>query len=136
MKRLSEKEEQLMKIVWKLEKVFAKNVREALPDPKPHINTVATTMKRLADKGFLSYEDFGSTYRYSPAVSKKDYTNRFVKPLLAGLFGNSMKNMVSFFVEEEEVSPDELREIIEMIEKKENKNTSKRVGNMTKSKKG
>jgi predicted transcriptional regulator len=80
MKRLSEKEEALMNIVWRFERAFAKEVREALPDPKPHINTVATTLRRLADKGFLQYEDFGSTYRYSALVSRKEYTNRFVKP--------------------------------------------------------
>ena len=76
-------------------------------------------MKRLADKGFLKYEDFGSTYRYSAVLSKKEYTNKFVKPLLAGLFGNSMKNVVAFFAEEEEISLKELKEIIKMIEDKE-----------------
>jgi BlaI family penicillinase repressor len=117
-KRLSEKEEAFMKIVWKLNKAFAKNVREEFPDPKPHINTVATTLKRLADKGFLKYEDFGSTYRYSASISRQDYARRFVKPLLAGLFGNSMKNVVAFFAEQEEISLDELKDIIRMIEKK------------------
>lgn len=119
MKRLSEKEESLMKIIWRFKKAFAKDVREELPDPKPHINTVATTLRRLADKGFLKYEDFGSTYRYSAAISKKEYTNRFVKPLLAGLFGNSIKNVVSYFAEEEEISVTELKEIIKMIEGKD-----------------
>jgi BlaI family transcriptional regulator, penicillinase repressor len=115
---MSEKEESLMKIIWRLKKAFAKDVREELPNPKPHINTVATTMKRLADKGFLKYEDFGATYRYSAAISKKEYTNRFVKPLLAGLFGNSIKNVVTFFAEEEEISVEELKEIVKMIEEK------------------
>ena len=119
MKRLSEKEEALMNIVWRLERAFAKEVREALPDPRPHINTVATTLRRLADKGFLQYEDFGSTYRYSARISRREYTNRFVKPLLSGLFGNSIKNVVAFFAEEEEISPEELKEIIKMIENKE-----------------
>lgn len=118
MKRLSEKEEALMQIVWTLKKAFAKEVREELPEPKPHINTVATTMKRLADKGFLRFEDFGSTYRYSAAITKKEYTTRFVKPLLTGLFGNSMKNVVSFFAEEEDISVEDLKEIMDMIEKK------------------
>ncbi|PZR29468.1 MAG: transcriptional regulator [Citrobacter freundii] len=120
-RRLSEKEEALMQIVWDRKQAFAKEVREALPDPKPHINTVATMMRRLADKGFLTIEDFGSTYRYSPAVSKKDYTTLFVKPLLAGLFGNSIKNAVTFFAEEEEISAAELKEILDMIEKKRKK---------------
>lgn len=108
-----------MKIVWKLKKAFAKEVREEFPDPKPHINTVATTMRRLADKGFLKYEDFGATYRYFAAITKKEYTNRFVKPLLASLFGNSIKNVVAFFAEEDEISTDELKEIIKMIQEKE-----------------
>jgi BlaI family penicillinase repressor len=119
MKRLSEKEESIMKIIWRLKKAFAKDVREELPEPKPHINTVATTIRRLATKGFLKFEDFGSTYRYSAAISKKDYTNRFVKPLLAGLFGNSIRNVVAYFAEEEEISVKELKEIVRMIEKKE-----------------
>ena len=73
---------------------------------------------RLADKGFLKFEDFGSTYRYSAMISMEEYTRRFVKPLLNGLFDNSMKNMVTYFAEEEEISVKELKEIIKMIEKK------------------
>jgi len=118
MKRLSEKEEAIMQIIWKFKKAFVKDVREELPEPKPHINTVATMMRRLADKGFLKFEDFGSTYRYAAAVSKMEYTRKFVRPLLAGLFGNSMKDVVSFFAEEDEVSLAELKEIVKMIEDK------------------
>jgi BlaI family transcriptional regulator, penicillinase repressor len=119
MKRLSEKEEAILKTVWELKKAFAKEVREQLPNPKPHINTVATMMKRLTDKGFLKYEDFGGTYRYYAAISKKAYTNRFIKPLISGLFGNSIKNVVAFFADEEEISLEELKEIVSMIEKRE-----------------
>lgn len=108
-----------MHIVWTKGHAFAKEVREALPDPKPHISTVSTMMRRLAEKGFLSVEDFGSTHRYSATISMKDYTTRFVQPLLAGLFGNSIKNAITFFAEQEQVSVDELREIMEMIEQRE-----------------
>lgn len=118
MKRLSEKEEALMHIIWRLKKAFAKEVREELAPPRPHINTVATTLRRLADKGYLKIEDFGSTHRYAAAISKKEYTNRFLKPLLSSFFGNSMKNVVSFFAEEEEISTQELKEIIDIIEKR------------------
>ena len=118
MKRLSEKEEALMRIIWKEKKAFAKEVREALSEPKPHINTVATTLRRLADKGFLKFEDFGTTYRYSAAISQQQYNNNVVKPLLKGLFGNSIKNVVAFFAQEEEITKEELKEIIEMIDKK------------------
>ena len=121
MKRLSEKEELLMQIIWRMEKAFAKEVREAMPEPKPHINTVATTLQRLAGKGYLEFEDFGPTYRYSASISKTDYTRKFVKPILNSLFGNSIKNAVAFFAEEEEISASDLKEILDMIEKKKDK---------------
>ncbi|HVX51061.1 MAG TPA: BlaI/MecI/CopY family transcriptional regulator [Chitinophagaceae bacterium] len=118
MKRLSEKEEAIMKVVWQMGPVFSKEVRETLPEPKPHINTVATIMRRLSDKGFLNFEDFGGSYRYAAAVSQKHYNNTVVKPLVKGLFGNSIKNAVTFFAEEEDISLKELKEIIKMIEEK------------------
>jgi BlaI family transcriptional regulator, penicillinase repressor len=114
-RRLTEKEEEVMKVIWDRKKAFAREVREALPDPKPHISTISTMIRRLADKGFLKVEDFGSTHRYSPAISMKEYTRRFVKPLLSGLFGNSIKNAVSFFAEQEEISVEELQEIMDEI---------------------
>ncbi|MEZ5040512.1 MAG: BlaI/MecI/CopY family transcriptional regulator [Saprospiraceae bacterium] len=117
MKRLTEKEEAIMAIIWQMKKAFTKEVMEALPEPKPHINTISTTMRRMVDKGYLKVEDFGTTHRYYPAISKKAYTKSFIKPVLEGLFGNSFKNVVAFFAEEKEISPDELKEIIDMIEK-------------------
>ncbi len=121
MKRLSEKEELLMKVIWEKGKAFAKEVREELPNPKPHINTVATTLKRLVEKGYLKFEDFGTTHRYFAAISMKEYSNLFVKPLLAGLFGNSIRNVVAFFAEQEEISAKDLQEIMDMIKKKKAK---------------
>ena len=108
-----------MNAVWKLKNAFTKDVREHLADPKPHINTIATMMKRLVDKGFLKYEDFGSTYRYYAGVTKKEYTNKFVTPLLSKLFDGPFKNVVAFFAEEDEISVEELKEVIKMIEKRE-----------------
>lgn len=110
-----------MQIIWRMEKAFAKEVREAIPDPKPHINTVATTLQRMAGKGYLSYEDFGTTYRYWAAISKTEYTRKFVRPVLNSFFGNSIKNAVAFFAEEEEISASDLKEIMDMIEKKKSK---------------
>lgn len=107
-----------MKVIWQTGHAFSKEVREALPEPRPHINTVATIMRRLADKGFLRYEDFGGSYRYAAAISQKQYNNKVVKPLVKGLFGNSIKNAVAFFAEEEDISLKELKEIIKMIEEK------------------
>ena len=105
-----------MRAVWNLNKAFAKEVREEMPEPKLHINTISTMMKRLVDKGFLSYEDFGATYRYFPAISKKDYTSTYIRPELSRLFGGSIKDVVAFFAEEEEISIEELKEVIKLIE--------------------
>lgn len=108
-----------MRAVWKIDKAFAKEVREELPEPKLHINTISTMMKRLVDKGFLKYEDFGATYRYYPAISKKQYTTMYIRPELSRMFGGSIKGVVAFFAEEDEISVEELKEIIRMIEDKD-----------------
>ena len=121
MKRLTEKEEAIMTIVWDLGQAFVKEVRARLPEPKPHINTVSTAMRKMVTKGFLTIEDFGSTHRYHPAFSKEDYSAQILSPKLTGLFGNSYKNVVAFFVKEEKLSVDELKDVIRMIENEDTK---------------
>lgn len=121
MKRLTEKEEALMAIIWQKERAFAKEVRELLPTPKPHINTVSTALRKLVAKGVLQIEDFGSTHRYYPTISKEDYTAKFISPKLKGLFGNSVKNVVAFFAKEEKMSVEDLKDVIRMIEEEKDK---------------
>lgn len=110
-----------MQIIWQMEKAFAKEVWERHEAPKPHINTVSTVMRKLVDKGYLAYEDFGSTYRYYPLITKEEYTRNILGPKLATFFDDSYKNVVAFFAKEEQISEEDLREIIEMIEKKKGK---------------
>lgn len=116
MKKLTEKEEAIMAIVWGKGRAFAKEVRSNLPDPKPHINTVSTAMRKMVEKGILGVEDFGSTHRYYPQFSKEAYTKEILSPKLSGLFGDSYKNVVAFFVKEEQMSVDDLKDVIRMIE--------------------
>ena len=115
---LTKKEEAVMQIFWKLEKAFVREIRDHLPDPKPHANTVSTLVRRIEEKGYLAHEDFGSTYRYYPIISKETYTRQFLGPKIADVFGNSYKNVVAFFAEDEKVSKEELQEIIDLIEGK------------------
>lgn len=110
-----------MAVIWAEGRAFAKDVRAALPEPKPHINTVSTAIRKLKDKGFLEIEDFGSTHRYYPAISKEDYSAKVIGPKLTGLFGDSYKNVVAFFVKEEKLSVDELKDVIRMIEEEDDK---------------
>jgi len=120
MERLTNKEEELMKILWKLEKAFVKEIAANMPDPKPHYNTLSTVIRKLEDKGFVVHEAFGNTHRYFPLVKKADYKKKYMSSAIESYFENSYKNVVSFFAKNEKISVEELKEIIEQIEKNKN----------------
>lgn len=121
MEKLAPKEEEIMQVFWEIGKAFVKDVKAALPDD-PHYNTVSTIIRRLETKGFIAHEDFGSTYRYFPLISKEEYRSFFMKSAAKRFFSSSYKNMISAFVQEEKISPEELREILDFIESKDQKN--------------
>jgi len=118
MEKLTNKEEQIMQVLWKLKKAFVKEVVAELPKPKPHYNTVSTVIRKMEDKGFILHEIFGNTHRYYPCVSKEEYRKSYFSSATQNYFENSYKNVVSFFAKEEKISADELREIIKLIEEK------------------
>jgi len=120
MEKLTSKEEEIMHILWKLKKAFVKEVIADLPTPKPHYNTVSTVIRKMEDKGFVKHEAFGNTHRYYPSISKEDYRKRYFSTAINNYFENSYKNVVSFFAKEEKISIEELKEIIKIIENKEN----------------
>lgn len=120
MDKLTNKEEEIMRVLWKLEKAFVKEVIEELPEPKPHYNTVSTTIRNLEDKGYIGHRAFGKTHQYIPKVSKEDYRKRYMQKTIQQYFESSYKNVVSFFAKEEKISVEELKEIIEHIENKDN----------------
>ena len=116
MEKLTNKEEEIMHILWKLEKAFVKDVLAEITDEKPHYNTLSTIIRNLEDKGFVSYNAYGKTHQYFPIVSKEDYKKRFMTVAIDNYFNNSYKNVVSFFAKEEKISVDDLKEIIALIE--------------------
>lgn len=117
MEKLTPKEEEIMQALWNLKKGFVKDVVEILPN-EPHYNTVSTTIRKMEEKGFVKHVAFGKTHQYYPAVSKEDYKKSFMNKTITNYFENSYKNVVSFFAKEEKISIEELREIIDLIEKK------------------
>jgi predicted transcriptional regulator len=123
MDKLTNKEEEIMRVLWNLKQAFVKEVVEELPDPKPHYNTVSTIVRNLEDKGYISHKAFGKTHQYFPLVSKEDYRKSFMQKTIHQYFENSYKNVVSFFAREEKISVEELKEIIEHLEHKNNQNT-------------
>lgn len=118
MQKLTNKEEEIMKILWQLEKAFVKEIRAALKGDKPHYNTLSTIVRNLEDKNYVSHEAFGNTHQYYPIVSKENYRKKFVNSSMVDYYDNSYKNLVSFFAKEEKISIEELKEIINLIENK------------------
>lgn len=116
-KPLSKKEEEIMSCFWQHGPLFVRDVMELLPEPKPHFNTVATFVRSLEAKGWLTHESLGNAFRYSPAVAVEEYRDRSVRGIVDRLFGKSYLSFVSSLVRQEKISTDELRELIDMIEK-------------------
>ncbi|MCW0483542.1 BlaI/MecI/CopY family transcriptional regulator [Gaoshiqia sediminis] len=115
MKELTKAEEQVMQLLWKLEKAFVKDLIEQMPEPKPAYNTVSTIVRILEKKGFVGYEAFGKTHRYFPLISKKEYTRRYMKNFMKGYFSNSFKEMVSFFAREDNMSMADLEVLMKEV---------------------
>lgn len=123
MDKLTNKEEEIMRVLWNLKKAFVKEVIDELPDPKPHYNTVSTTIRNLEEKGYIGHKAFGKTHQYFPLASKEEYRKNFMQKTIHQYFESSYKNVVSFFAREEKISVEELREIIDHIENKNNQNS-------------
>lgn len=117
MDKLTNKEEEIMHILWKLEKAFVKDVLHEIKEDKPHYNTLSTIIRNLADKGYVGYTAYGKTHQYHPIVTKEAYRKGFMNTAISNYFNDSYKNVVSFFAKEEKISVEELKEIIELIEK-------------------
>ena len=120
-KELTRAEEQIMQVLWQLEKAFVKEVIDELPTPKPAYNTVSTFIRILETKGFIGHNSFGKSHQYYPLISKEEYQNFSADKLLNGYFDNSVERMFSFFVEKEKIDLKEADEILKMIEKLKNK---------------
>ncbi|HET8855736.1 MAG TPA: BlaI/MecI/CopY family transcriptional regulator [Salinimicrobium sp.] len=119
MEKLTNKEEEIMRILWKLEKAFVKEIQAEMTDKNLHYNTVSTMVRNLEEKGYVSYTAFGKTHQYFPLVSKENYRKGVISLTTKRYFDNSYKSLVSFFAKEEKISADELREILKIIEKKQ-----------------
>ncbi len=119
MQKLTNKEEEIMHILWKLKKAFVKEVMAEITEDQPHYNTLSTIIRNLEEKGFVSHNAFGNTHQYFPVVKMEEYRKKFMNTAIENYFNSSYKNLVSFFAEEDKISAEELREILEIIEKKQ-----------------
>lgn len=114
--QLPNAEEQVMEHLWKMEKAFMKDLLEAYPEPKPATTTLATLLKRMIDKKFVAYNEFGNSREYYPLVKKTDYFSKQVNVLIKNFFDNSASQFASFFTTETNLSEKELEELKKIID--------------------
>lgn len=118
MKELTKAEERIMLILWKLKKALAKDVLNHFDDPKPSYNTVSTVIRVLEKKGFIGHKAYGKTHEYFPLISEEDYKKFALQKVMGNYFDGSLKRLVSFFTAKEDLSLEELDEIVALIEDK------------------
>jgi predicted transcriptional regulator len=117
MKQLTKAEEEVMIVLWELQKCNVASIIEKLPEPKPAYNTVSTIVRILESKGFVDHEQEGKGYLYFPLVLKSDYSNQSINKLVDGYFQGSFKSMVSFFMKKNDMSLSELESVLNEIKK-------------------
>jgi predicted transcriptional regulator len=119
MKQLTKAEEEVMQLLWQLEKANVAALIKELPEPKPAYNTVSTIVRILEDKGFVNHEKVGKGHFYYPLVKKSEYSNQSINKLVDGYFQGSFKSMVSFFMKKNDISLTELESIMSQIKEEE-----------------
>ena len=116
-KKLAAKEEEVMTLFWKYGNMFIRDLLSYYDEPKPHYNTVATQVKFLEEKKFLGRRPMGNTFQYYPLISEKEYKGSALNAVVSQYFNSSYTSVVSHFIEEEAIGLNELKELIEQIEK-------------------
>jgi BlaI family transcriptional regulator, penicillinase repressor len=115
--KLSHQEEEAMQAVWKVGEGGIKLFLENMPSPGTPYTTLASTIKNLEKKGYLTSRMVGNAYLYKPLIPEDEYKKKFMSGFVRDYFDNSYKELVNFFVGEKTLSAGELREIIELIER-------------------
>lgn len=116
MKRLTTKEKEIMDLLWQHGPMFVREMLEHYDEPRPHFNTVSTTVRILEKKGFLGHKQFGTSFQYFPTVTEREYGRSSLTGIIRDYFDDSYLSAVSSFVKEEKISVDELKELIATIE--------------------
>ena len=118
MKKLTDKEIAIMNVLWNGEPMSMRDILERLPEPQPHFNTVATFVRRLEQSGMVTHKELGARFfLYEPAISRQEYAEKVNKESVNRFFGGSYMDFISCLVKQQEVSVDELKELIKMVEK-------------------
>ena len=112
---LTRAEEEIMRILWQLKKAFVKDILAEMPEPKPAYNTVSTIIRILEKKEVVGYTAYGKTHEYFPLISEEEYKRQEMKQMMASYFDNSLPNMVSFLVKDNDLNVSDLDELMKLI---------------------
>lgn len=115
MKELTKAEEQVMQILWDVERGFVKDLLAKMDSPKPAYNTVSTIVRILEKKGFVDHQAYGKSHEYFPIVSKDAYRRFSIDNLLSGYFSGSFSNLASFFAKDGKLDLTELERVLEEV---------------------
>jgi len=112
---LTRAEEEIMRILWQLKKAFVKDILAEMPEPKPAYNTVSTIIRILEKKEVVGYTAYGKTHEYFPLITEEEYKRFEMQNLMVNYFDNSLPNLVSFFVKDNDLKSKDLEEIMKLI---------------------
>lgn len=116
MERLTPREEELMRWFWTRGPLFVRELVALYPEPRPHFNTLSTMVRTLEAKGYVAHKSYGNTYQYYAVVTEEEFRRSTLKGVIRKYFDNSYLGAVSTLIREEQISVDELRELLARIE--------------------
>ena len=124
MRELTKAEEQIMQILWRINKGFVNDILADFPEPKPAYNTVSTIVRILEKKGVVGYKAYGKTHEYFPLISKSEYTKKYFGNFMKNYFSNSYQALASFLTNDKNISVNELEEMKKLMEEEIEKQKS------------
>ena len=126
---LTEKETELMNMLWERGPLFIREMVDLFPEPKPHFNTVSTTIRILEGKGYVGHEVLGNSHRFYATADRSEFRSRSLGDVIRNFFGNSYRVAISSLIEEEKISVEEVKEILKIIEQKNSKGNQSNTDN-------
>jgi BlaI family transcriptional regulator, penicillinase repressor len=121
--RLTKAEEEIMQHVWRLGRCTVSDILnniEATGEARPPHSSISSIVRILETKNFVGHKAYGKTHEYFPLVEKSTYGRGSLSRLISDYFDGSVTSLVSHLAKDEQLDPDELRELLEKLDGKSN----------------